>query len=448
MFNNCTNLTTPPSLPATTVADGCYNNMFSGCTSLTYAPELPAISGSSTSYWGMFANCTSLSYIKCLAEYLVFLHQGGMIYDTTSHWTYNVAPAGLFLKSSNMNDWPSGEDGIPTGWVIGDAGVTQYVYLTTSAISVDCLAQEEIVNVFSSSEWNYSTSTNWLSVSRSGNTLTIDISKNLSENDRTGVINITNTQGISNSITINQEAFDYSTENLTIEMLSNGNVSITDAFSASSSKLQWRKNNGDWSSGASMNLDVIQGDKVELISYNNDKIIGSSFNITGAFKVYGNLMSLNNNYNAQNNYQFQDLFSGCTGLTSVENLVFPNFTAQYCYRNMFKNCTDLTKAPKKIPSATEQQCCREMFAGCTSLVTAPELPATTLGRFCYQEMFSGCTNLNYVKCLATSKDTTRNSTYNWLVGVASSGTFVKSSNATFWGSGDSDIPTGWTVEEV
>ena len=41
MFNGCTMLTTAPSvLPATTLTTQCYSNMFRGCTSLTTVPEL------------------------------------------------------------------------------------------------------------------------------------------------------------------------------------------------------------------------------------------------------------------------------------------------------------------------------------------------------------------------------------------------------------------------
>jgi hypothetical protein len=42
MFYGCTNLTTAPELPATTLALLCYSKMFYGCTSLIAAPELPA----------------------------------------------------------------------------------------------------------------------------------------------------------------------------------------------------------------------------------------------------------------------------------------------------------------------------------------------------------------------------------------------------------------------
>ena len=61
MFRNCTSLTVAPELPATTLADNCYYGMFHGCTSLTSAPELPATTLADNCYYGMFWNCTSLT---------------------------------------------------------------------------------------------------------------------------------------------------------------------------------------------------------------------------------------------------------------------------------------------------------------------------------------------------------------------------------------------------
>ena len=54
MFYNCTSLTTAPELPATTLADYCYNYMFRGCTSLTTAPKLPATTLADSCYDSMF----------------------------------------------------------------------------------------------------------------------------------------------------------------------------------------------------------------------------------------------------------------------------------------------------------------------------------------------------------------------------------------------------------
>ena len=61
MFYNCINLTKPPKLPFTTLAEGCYSNMFSNCTSLTTAPELPATTLAIGCYASMFRGCTNLT---------------------------------------------------------------------------------------------------------------------------------------------------------------------------------------------------------------------------------------------------------------------------------------------------------------------------------------------------------------------------------------------------
>ena len=61
MFYGCANLTTAPELPATELADYCYEYMFHGCTSLTTAPQLPATTLTSYCYYGMFNGCTSLT---------------------------------------------------------------------------------------------------------------------------------------------------------------------------------------------------------------------------------------------------------------------------------------------------------------------------------------------------------------------------------------------------
>ena len=60
MFYNCKSLVNAPALPATTLAERCYSNMFSNCTSLEDAPELPATTLAFGCYESMFQNCSSL----------------------------------------------------------------------------------------------------------------------------------------------------------------------------------------------------------------------------------------------------------------------------------------------------------------------------------------------------------------------------------------------------
>ena len=61
LFKDCKVLTTPPTLPATTLAVGCYRFLFSGCTSLTTAPSLPATALKKECYLNLFSGCTSLT---------------------------------------------------------------------------------------------------------------------------------------------------------------------------------------------------------------------------------------------------------------------------------------------------------------------------------------------------------------------------------------------------
>ena len=141
---------------------------------------------------------------------------------------------------------------------------------------------------------------------------------------------------------------------------------------------------------------------------------------------------------------YSNMFNSCTSLTKTPELPAMKL-AEECYYYMFWGCTDLTEAP--VLSATELAglCYYGMFGGCTSLTKAPELPAMKLVDNCYCEMFYRCENLSYIKALFTdkpSKETTR----NWVYGVATTGTFVKSKDATWYVRGDNGIPKGWTVE--
>lgn len=114
MFQDCTSLTKIPELPATTLTTYCYANMFSGCTSLTTAPELPATTLVDSCYSYMFYGCTSLNSITCLATDITAS-------ECTLYWLGNVAANGTFTKAAGMEDWTTGNDGIPTGWTVQNA---------------------------------------------------------------------------------------------------------------------------------------------------------------------------------------------------------------------------------------------------------------------------------------------------------------------------------------
>ena len=142
-------------------------------------------------------------------------------------------------------------------------------------------------------------------------------------------------------------------------------------------------------------------------------------------------------------YCYSNMFNGCRSLTTAPALPATTL-ATYCYSNMFNGCRSLTTAPALPATTLFNSCYSDMFNGCTSLTSAPALPATTLAKSCYRNMFNGCTSLNTIKCLATSGINVNATTYNWLYNVSSTGTFTKAAGVT-WPSGDSGIPSGWTV---
>ena len=85
MFQGCTSLTQAPLLPATTLANICYNNMFQGCTSLTQAPALPATTLANGCYNSMFMRCYGLTQVPALsATTLATGCYSSMFYGCTS----------------------------------------------------------------------------------------------------------------------------------------------------------------------------------------------------------------------------------------------------------------------------------------------------------------------------------------------------------------------------
>ncbi|MGM9791082.1 MAG: fimbrillin family protein [Candidatus Cryptobacteroides sp.] len=66
LFYDCSQLTSAPDLPATTLATKCYFNMFHGCTSLKAAPALPATELAESCYASMFYYCKALTTAPAL----------------------------------------------------------------------------------------------------------------------------------------------------------------------------------------------------------------------------------------------------------------------------------------------------------------------------------------------------------------------------------------------
>ena len=105
------------------------------------------------------------------------------------------------------------------------------------------------------------------------------------------------------------------------------------------------------------------------------------------------LIDYENHFIATNNARFMYLFKNCTQLTSAPKLPATDL-ADNCYANMFEGCKSLTKAPELPATKLAYGCYYFMFSDCSALTTAPEeLPAKELANSCYTGMFCGCTSL-------------------------------------------------------
>lgn len=250
------------------------------------------------------------------------------------------------------------------------------------------------------------------------------------------------------------------------ECLTAGQISFYSDASSSIKTVEYSKDGVNWTSvtsttstSTSPKVSMAVGDILYIRGNNscyNDNGSGEFgfYGSTGYYNLGGNIMSLISSTNFQNlttipsQYCFNRMFMsmGSADIISAEKLVLPATTlTTRCYEFMFMNRTRMTHGPKIMATTLANYCCQRMFMYCSSLTAAPELPATTLVTGCYSSMFAACTKLNYVKAMFT---TTPSSSYtgDWLEGVASNGTFVKNSSASWNVSGTSGVPSGWTVQ--
>jgi hypothetical protein len=112
MFHGCTNLVNAPELPVLTLLKGCYNGMFYDCPSLVNAPLLPATSLVEACYKYMFGACTNLSYIRIFATDI-------SASSCLTYWLQNASSTGDIYCVNGVN-YPTGDDGIPSGWTRHD----------------------------------------------------------------------------------------------------------------------------------------------------------------------------------------------------------------------------------------------------------------------------------------------------------------------------------------
>ena len=395
MFYSCSSLTTAPELPATTLAYGCYGSMFADCISLTTAPELPATTLANYCYSSMFTDCTSLTTAPSILPAITLADYcySYMFNCCTSLTTAPELPATTLANWCYycMFNWCTSLTIAPElpATTLASSCYRWMFYGCTSLNYIKCLATDISASGCTS---------NWVNGVASSGTF----------------VKAANMSGWSTGDSgIPSEWILYDNSNniarpLTFEILQNGTILWRCSDSNYAKTIQWKKNNGSWNNITSTYygspISVSEGDIVEFrganLSYGPVNYY-NYFNSTCNFNVYGNIMSLTNYFtnfiknNSLNNtnYVFNNLFLGAQ-IINAANLILPATTlTEHCYQAMFRNCTRLITTPTLSTTILSPYCYSEMFMGCTSLTTAPELSATTLAQGCYCYMFSGCSSL-------------------------------------------------------
>ena len=396
LFSGCSILTTAPELPATSLAEGCYCNMFYS-TSLTSAPELPATTLSQSCYSEMFFRCSSLTTApKLPATTLAEGCYRNMFYGCTSLTTAPVLPAttladrcylSMFYQCTNLTIAPE----LPATTLAESCYMKMFLGCRSLTAAPELPATSLADNCYGGMFYNCRSLT--AAPELPAKTLANNCYASMFE----GCILLTTVSGLPATVLANG----------CYRGMFAGCTSLT----------------------TSPELPV-----TTLADYCYGEMFYNCRSLTVAPVLPATTL-------VTDCYCF--MFQGCVLLTTAPELPATSL-ADNCYRGMFRDCTSLTTAPV-LPATTLAFCCYErMFDSCSNLTIAPELPAMTLSRGCYWGMFRGCTKLSHIKALFITTPSL-DYTGEWVDGVATTGTFVKSSLASWDVTGTFGVPSGWTI---
>lgn len=265
---------------------------------------------------------------------------------------------------------------------------------------------------------------------------------------------------------------------LTLKALENSTVKMTvSAGSPTVSGVKYRKLAQPWTAySIDTDISLAAGEWVQFM--NSAGTLNSSGNtvkfvLTGKLAAFGDLMSMLNADSCAS-YCFASLFISNNALYSAKNLRCPVNLATCCLQSAFAWCQYLVEGPVILPATTLAAACYSyMFQGNTRLQKMARILATQYAGWCCQYMYHYCgsaltggmetvpilattlgsnslanmfnnAKINRLEVNFTDWNTASNSTTNWVASVPGSGMFVKPS-ALSPDTGDSKIPSGWTI---
>ena len=390
--------TTRLLLPATMLSAHCYADMFSGCTSLTVAPALPATTLANACYERMFSDCTGLTTAPELPANKLAAGCYQHMFDGCTQLNSVTCLAADHSAADCTNGWLDG--------VAAEGTFAQFVGTIWSdganGIPIGWTTQENLLATPLTFE-----------AKTAGATVTFNIA-----------------EGVTNPV-------EYSTDGTSWSTYTSGTVITLENIG---DRVMFRGDNATYGpshdSQFTCSADCyVYGNIMSLVSKDNfatSTVLTKDYTFSGLFKnnvhiwnhASRNLLlpaTVLTEYCYRNMFRgcsnltvapelpaktlggncYQNMFNGCTSLTVAPELPATDLK-MYCYSAMFKECTSLTTAPVLPATYLRMNCYESMFSGCTSLTTAPTLPATTLTQNCYSNMFYGCRKLSSVTCLATT----------------------------------------------
>lgn len=400
MFNGCTALTSAPELPATTMANGCYQGMFFNCSSLATAPALPATTLDAYCYGSMFYGCSSLTYAPALPA------------KSLANYCYGE----LFRGCTGLTAAPKLD---ATTMVSGC-----YEYMFYGCINLATIT---------TAQTSFTGCTNWVSGVAASGTFNCDQTALGDDSTITRGASACPTGWTVPAAPSGYWGFYVEAANPNAY----SSVGMGRYGSPPSVTLEYSTDNGEtWQAFevGSTSIGLAPGERayfragsagnVRLASYDYSY---NYFAFSQAVRIGGNILSL---------------------LSQAEITAIPT-SDNFTFSNLFRSQTTLVDASALVlPSNITGHGLQYTFQGCTSLTAAPHLPATTLADACYAYLYTNCSALASISTAQTDFGNSISACYDWVRGVASSGTFTCPSalgtSATI-SRGSSACPNNWTV---
>ena len=400
MFDGCTSLTTAPVLPATTLASNCYGSMFSRCTSLTQAPELPATTLAEYCYDSMFQNCTALTTAPELpATTLAQVCYRYMFYGCTGLTTApNTLPA-TSLSVSCYNQMFYGCTHLTTAPTLPATTLAQGCY---SMMFYNCSSLNEMNVDFTS--WSvYASTSNWVGGVSATGTFTCTDALSIEHGDSripTGWRVVKPTM---------YNVLATSSDQTMGSVSGGGSYAVGDTVTLTATALEgynfvnWTVNNVEVSTSETYTFTVsqavtVQGNFEEAVSYMTFIALqdNSSVGWTG---TYPNLEYSTNgstwtaftepvSVNTGGKVMFRN-----NGTAWTDSSLQSHFTTTGSF-DLSGNIMSLVDNTVQTTTIPINNCFKLLFYQC-GIVNAGylELAATTLAQNCYAYMFQGCTSL-------------------------------------------------------